>query len=369
MVRYLKRRCVTRWQAGSRGKFLPLTSRPWSLNSFTLSKIWYKASCIDFRIGDTDSITSSVKGWLYQDLLVKPQEMMLFRTTELGGLGLYNPRLRSLAMLIHNFLLQAVCPAFPTNFYLHTLYRWHVLGERMTEDPGRPPYYSADFFSIIREVYSNTPLNIAWISLKQWYRILLEKGLTHNTEEIDAAPLLIPSRLEESCPDRDFANTYHMCRVFGLTPEQKSFLFRMLQNLLPTKERLHRLGKMPTPACRLCNHPEDTLEHFISCPYSIEVTRPLLACLSAQAGNLTPRDLVQLNVPTSESWRLPAAWLISSCLSLTWENRLKGSRTSLTSVKSELLAKLAVMKCTKGKHYQLQNSAVLLDEAINLHFV
>ena len=59
------------------GKFLPLTSRPWSLNSYCLSKLWYKASCIDFRVGDSNTITSSVKSWLYQDMLLKPQEMMV----------------------------------------------------------------------------------------------------------------------------------------------------------------------------------------------------------------------------------------------------------------------------------------------------
>ena len=37
-------------------------------------------------------------------------------------------------MLIHNFLLQAVFSAFPTNFYHHSLFRWHVLGERSAVD-------------------------------------------------------------------------------------------------------------------------------------------------------------------------------------------------------------------------------------------
>ena len=55
------------------GKFLPLTSRPWSLNSYCLSKLWYKTNCLDLRVGDCNAITSSVKGWMYQDKLIKPQ--------------------------------------------------------------------------------------------------------------------------------------------------------------------------------------------------------------------------------------------------------------------------------------------------------
>ena len=80
-------------------------------------------------------------------MLLKPQEMLLFRQVELGGLGLYNVKLRALALLIHTFLAQAVSPRFPTNHYLHALYSWHVLQERDIPDPGRPPYYSDTFFS------------------------------------------------------------------------------------------------------------------------------------------------------------------------------------------------------------------------------
>ena len=36
-----------------------------------ISKLWYKTSCLDLRVGDSDAITTSVKGWLYQDMLLK----------------------------------------------------------------------------------------------------------------------------------------------------------------------------------------------------------------------------------------------------------------------------------------------------------
>ena len=102
-------------------------------------------------------------------MLLKPQELMLYRQTELGGLGLYNVKIRAIAMLIHTFLAQAISPLFTTNFYLNSLYRWHVLEE--IPDPGRPPYYSEAFFSTIKDVKKNTPLNVTWITLKQWYQL------------------------------------------------------------------------------------------------------------------------------------------------------------------------------------------------------
>ena len=53
-----------------------------------------------------------------------------------------------------------------TNYYLNSLYRWHVLGVRDIPDPGRPPYYSESFFNTIKDVHENIPLNVIWITLK-----------------------------------------------------------------------------------------------------------------------------------------------------------------------------------------------------------
>jgi hypothetical protein len=83
----------------------------------------------------------------------------------------------------------------------------------------------------------------------------------------------------------------------------------MIQNLLPIRERLHRVGKSPSPSCSFCDSPEDTPDHLLTCPYSSQVVTPLLACLSCQAGTLTAKDVIMLNIHTSESWELPAVWL------------------------------------------------------------
>ena len=296
---------------------------------------------------------------------------MLYRSPDLGGLGLLNVKARSMAMLINTFMLQAVSPLFPTNYYLNTLYRWHVLDERTVADPGRPPFYSAHFFSVIKDVHLNTPLNVVWISMKQWYQIILERGVTHNSDDLDSPPVLIQSRFEQSEPDNDFSNNYRLCRLFGLSPDQKSFLFKLVQNLLPTKERLHRLGKIPSPSCRFCDCPDDDVEHLLACAQSAEVATPLLACLSGQAstGSLTAKDVVQMKINTSEAWELPAVWLVATSLAFIWEDRLAGKITSLVRFRAELLARVSLLGSTKWKNYTLHNSVVLLNEAINLHFL
>ena len=284
------------------------------------------------------------------------------------GLGLHCVKLRAIAMLIHTFLSQAISPLFRTNYYLNTLYRWHVLGHKEIPDPGRPPYYSEEFFTIIKDIHENTPLNVTWVSLKQWYQILLERGLTHTSEDLDSPSQLIKSKLEESNPNSDFTHNYRMTRLFGLSPDQKSFLFKLVQNLIPTKERQHRCGKVATPSCSFCNDPEDNLEHIFSCHQRNELTNPLFNSISCQVDGLTTKDIIVMNIRPSESWELPAAWLVATCLEIVWMDRKAGNISRLETGRAELLARIALLRSTRWKNYSLHNSALLLEETINLHF-
>ena len=99
---------------------MPLTLRPWSINTYCLSKLWYRTACLDLRVGDSTAIASSVKSWLYQDLLIKPQEMMMYREVSQGGLGVYNVKMRARAMLLHTFLSQAISPLCKPNMLYNT---------------------------------------------------------------------------------------------------------------------------------------------------------------------------------------------------------------------------------------------------------
>ena len=86
------------------GKFMPLTSRPFSINSFALSKVWFRCCTVNLREGDFNSINSSIKRWLYADLLLKPEVMVLYRPLDQEGLGLTSVKHKSLACLIRTFL-------------------------------------------------------------------------------------------------------------------------------------------------------------------------------------------------------------------------------------------------------------------------
>ena len=246
---------------------------------------------------------------------------------------------------------------------------WHVLGYRECSNPGRPPYYSTAFFNIIKDVRENTPLNVASVSVKQWYQLLLERGVTHNSDNPDQPPQLIPTKLELKYPETDFSSAYRLSRTIGLSPDQKSFLFKIMQSLLPTRERLARLGRIQSSDCLYCEGVMDSTAHLLACTLSREVTERLQNCISSYLPHSTPNDIVRLNLPVSDSLELPLTWLVSTCLSHVWDQRSAGKISRLDICRAELFSKLMLLRDTKWRHYSLHNSAVLLEDMVNLHFL
>ena len=221
---------------------------------------------------------------------------------------------------------------------------------------------------VIKHVKEKTALNVTWVTVKQWYELLLEMGVTHTSEDHEAPPALIPSKLEEKHPGTDVSTSYRISRIFGLSPEQKTFQFMLLQSLLPTRERLHRIGKIQSNICLHCNDIPDTAAHLLSCSFSSQVSTPLVSCLRSYQPGITLDDITLLKLPVSESLDLPLSWLISVCLSYIWNKRLQGKQAMLDECRADIMSKLNFLRDTKWKYYTLHNTAVLVKEMINLRF-
>ena len=138
---------VKAWRAG---KFMPLNMRPWSVNQYCLSKVFFRTHIVDMRVSDVTKITSLVKSWLYADQLLKPEEMVMYRPSHRGGLGVINVKLKALAGLIKTFLETAGNGIYRPSLYHSLLYRYQILDDHSVPDPGIPPFYSNDFFNTIR---------------------------------------------------------------------------------------------------------------------------------------------------------------------------------------------------------------------------
>ena len=126
----------------------------WSINSYVLSKVWFKCGTVDLRVSDINAINSSVKSWLYADLLEKPSEAIMCRPVSYGGLGVTSVKHKALAILIKTFLETAAIPKFRHSLLHTSLYRFHVLEDSSIPDPGYLPYYPPSFFNTIKYVHN-----------------------------------------------------------------------------------------------------------------------------------------------------------------------------------------------------------------------
>ena len=258
------------------GKFMPFTMRPWSLNNYALSKVWFRCGSVDLREGDISSINKSVKSWLYADLLEKPSEAVMCRPPSHGGLGVSSVRNKAKAILIKTFLETAVNPKFRHSLLHSTLFRYHVMGDTTVPDPGLLPYYQQSFFDTIRRVYLENPVKVNTMSIKEWSTMLTEENLTMDNTDM-ANRKYKPCRAETYSPTTDWSLCWRLYRLKGLGSEITSFNFKLLHRLLVTKERYHVLTPAVSPLCPLCSLENEDLQHaFITCNFNHNVGNKLL---------------------------------------------------------------------------------------------
>ena len=327
------------------GKFMPLTQRPWSVNTYALPKIWFRCHSIDLRAGDFAKINSNIKSWLYADMLEKPEELVMYRPRSKGGLGVHNVQYKALAILIRSFLETAISPKFINNLYHNALYRWHVLGDKSLTDPGNSPYYSSDFYSAIKQVVQDGLLNIATMSTKQWYLVLMENKITM---EVDAGQRQFwkPVKCEINHPNVTWDRSWELARLSSLSSDQTSFLFKLLHNILPTGSRLHRLGQRDSAVCTLCSSglSEDCVHTFLACNHNSDVSNWVLDFTRKVVPNCNPEDIICLNLEVAEPLAFPLIWSLSNVFFAVWQLRLSKKTIHLYNIRAEIEAKINILR-------------------------
>ena len=237
---------INGWKAG---KFMPLVLRPWSINSYVLSKVWSKCGSVDLRADDISAITSSVKSWLYADLYEKPSGAVMCRPSTHGGLGVASVKYKALALLIRTFLETAAIPSFRHSLLHTVMFRYHVLGDTIVPDPGFLPYYPVEFFQTIKKVHLHSPLNILSMSSGQWVRLLTEERLTMQQGSNE----YVPCRAEALSPKSDWELCWRIGRLTGLSSDLTSFNFKLQHGLLVTKQRQNHFNPRSSSTCSLCD--------------------------------------------------------------------------------------------------------------------
>ena len=165
-------------------------------------------------------------------------------------------------------------------------------------------------------------------------------------------PLIVPVKCaaEEKQPDLDWPETWHRARQKGLTNDARSFLFLLLNDLLPTKERLHKTTRnTPSPVCVMCQSGEtDSAVHhtFSGCAYSSVVMNWLVITVNQQAlsHNVSSADIVKLQFETMNSDdTLAITWLFAESLAYVWARRQNRQDLVLMPLKMKLMNKVGFL--------------------------
>ena len=186
-------------------------------------------------------------------------------------------------------------------------------------------------------------------------------------EETELGQEYIKCRVERATPTVDWELCWRLARLSGLGPDNISFLFKLLHQILPTQERVARTRPGTNPNCKShrCQNSEDTLEHaLIICQSNDGVGLALLDFMRSIIPGLQTESLLRLEINVSEELELPLVFFISVVLSSVWNLRVSGSRVQMYLVRSQLEAKINLLRETR---YFL--SAAKLEEIASIMFV
>ena len=323
------------------GKFLPLIQRPFSVNTYAMSKVWYRTSCVNLRESDFLAINSSIKKWIYADLLFKPEEIVLFRKVKEGGLGLVSCKFKSLSFRIKTFLELAADQSYIGSLFSNTLYRAYILDEDIEALP-IPPYYDAEFFAVIKDALNNGQ-DIISMSVKQWYNYLLEQNITTITN--NEGRMLRPCRVERMHVDVAWEAVWANVRHPALSNQTKSFVWKFIHDLLPSEVRLHA-ASLNDPYCRFscAGNPVGDLEHcFFRCTLIAEVGSWLLNVHEKVNPGSTPSLIMRLDSQANYGLLLLTIKAFEYC----WLKRSVGRDGILVEFLSSLERDLKVLDMTR----------------------
>ena len=300
-------------------------------------------------------MTSAYKTWLYIDNLAKPQEEILYRYPDDGGLGCFNIQWKSQAHLISSFLETVFGDKFLVSPFHKALFDKFLLGEKIKKIT-RPPYYSEAFFNNIKEALRSQEDIFHWKS-GDWYRYFLKKFITHTPGNIDGELQLILSRSEIIYPQIDHTNSTRIIRQANLPPRIRTSLFLMKNDILPNKERLLRFVKTDSGNCERCEG-YDNQGHFLICTGLADVNKPTLAAIRSLLPGISLESIINCDLIGEPNAVFAATWMIGSLTSFLWNRHSEYRCYSIVSFEACLRSELKILKAIskiKDKYILLKN--------------
>ena len=337
------------------GKFMCLNQRPLSANTYALSLIWFRSSTVNLREGDYAALNSTLKSWIYSDLLFKPEEMVLFRPMSQGGLGLSSVKLKSLACLIRTFIEMAANPKYQTSLYENMLYNIYVLGDDSYSGMlTQPPFYTSSFFNVIKEARASG-LCVATMTIRQWYNHLLKQELSYQDGD---TRLMKPCRAERMYPNAQWDVIWKNVHLKVVPSDVISFSFKLVHGLLPTEARLNSTLRNVSAACKFScpgDPPADLNHCFFSCDLTADVGMLLFRVSQCFKPGICVNDILRLEIVDNAA----LVWVVMKSLYFIWEHRVAKKRVNRTKWMADLVADQEIMLSSHYNSFAIEIGKII----------
>ena len=181
-----------------------------------------------------------------------------------------------------------------------------------------------------------------------------------------SATSLIPVRIETIHPNTDWPAVWKLVRMKGLGSELISFQLKMLHSLIPTRDRVARLG-LDEGQAGLCLHcrmdVEDLTHGFFDCSRNMVVGLALLGCVQQIIPDLSADVAVRLDfrLRLTDEENMAALYILITGLKYIWEMRSAKKVVLKYKMRAEIEAMVSILR--KTRH---QNTATRIEELIRM---
>ena len=186
------------------------------------------------------------------------------------------------------------------------------------------------------------------MSTKQWQRRFTEGRTTHVRDPTTGSFSLLPSAAEELWPTADWNQSWQNLRCRGLSPQQKTTLFKLCNDLIPHGVLLQKFKLASSAMCQHCNEVDGPL-HFPTCTQANNLgsfTQETLSPLFFTQGDFSWGKVGTLDLSAaSHEERLAGLVLLSETvnhITVTRKNAQKASPAKLAAIlnhRAEVTAK------------------------------
>ena len=191
-------------------------------------------------------------------------------------------------------------------------------------------------------------LRLSSMGSGMWYKVLLESNVTKEVDE-NGFTFTVTTKPEKMNPDLPWSTIWSRSFLPGLDSEVTSFLFKMLNDLLTTQVRFHRvLTTVTSSNCTLCDREVqgDLLHTLIYCSYNLGSGDWLLRCLTTLLPQLQPKQPLTLNFNTDlqADHNMAVTWFTANVLHEILGARVKKKRPEVYLIRATLEAKIMLLR-------------------------